>query len=192
MNLSKKSRRAFTLAEVMIASTLSVIVIAGVTSSLLMFTKLGYRTGQYTEMENETRRCLEQFGQDARMSKRCDWTDANTITLTVVINDNPTNNTKKIKYAYTPNGTKGTLKRTDLTTNKITESASGISLLTFIGYGSDEAVVVLTGNSEATNIVPSNNTKQIQLSYSAERSRTTAVKTEQKVVSARYILRNKN
>ncbi len=186
MTNRKTISRGFTLAEVIIATTLTVVVMGGVTSSMLMFTKLGYRTEQYTELENETRRCLDFFGTDARSAKKATWNSLASITLAVVTDDIGTS--KNVTYAF--DAAAKTLTRTEGAQSRVI--VSGIENFAFNGFNSASSDTAINYDPLAPNLTTlTNNTRQIQLSLSARRTRSTQIQTDQKVVSARFILRNK-
>jgi prepilin-type N-terminal cleavage/methylation domain-containing protein len=179
-------RRGFTLTEVMIAMTLSVVAMSGILSTALMISRSGYRIDQYTDMENESRKSLEQFGQDVRMSQDVVWHDANSLTLTLPVDATGTA-TQTCTYTYDPAAK--TFARTS--TGKTSVLLTGIEECTLMGFkiNGDPTHTSPTPASSWTTI--SNSTKQLQLSVSSQRTQTASVKTGQKVISARFILRNK-
>ncbi len=182
----RSSRRAFTLTEVIIAMTLSAVAMSGILSTALMITKSGYRIDQYTDMENESRKSLEQFGQDVRMAQEVTWHDASSLTLILPV-DATSTATTTCRYTY------------DSAAKTLTRTAGGrtITLLT----GIEECTLMgfkLNGDPTHTSPTPpvswatiSNSTKQLQLSVSSRRTQTGTVQTNQKVISARFIMRNK-
>jgi prepilin-type N-terminal cleavage/methylation domain-containing protein len=182
----RSSRRGFTLAEVMIASTLSVVVMGGILSTTLMITRSGYRVEQYTDMENESRKSLDQFGQDVRMAQDVTWTSATSLTLVLPVDATSTTTTT---VSYTYDAAARTFSRT--TPGRTTVLLTGIDDCTLMGYK-------INGDPTHTSPTPttswatiSNSTKQLQLSVSSRRTQTANVQTAQKVISARFILRNK-
>src|SRR3954462_9327480 len=65
----RPSRRAgFTLVEVLMASSLSAIVLAGTLTAFLMLLRSGIRMSNYSMMQSQPRRAFEQLGVDARMA----------------------------------------------------------------------------------------------------------------------------
>src|SRR5688572_23520838 len=93
----KRRCRAFTLVEVMVASTLGTIVLAGVLSTFLMLGRSGANVANYSMMEAESRRALEELSQDLRMAKDITWNSAESVTLTVP--DNYTTTGNQVTYA---------------------------------------------------------------------------------------------
>ncbi len=181
-----RRRAGFTLSEVMIAASLSVVVLAGVLSTALMIVRSGYRVEQYTDMENESRKSLEQFGQDVRMAQSVAWHDANSLTLTLPVDATGTA-TRTCTYTYDPSAR--TLART--TAGQTTILLSGIVDCTLMGFKINGDPTHTSATPAATWTVIGNSTKQLQLSVSSRRSRSDSLTTSQKVISARFILRNK-
>ena len=60
---SKRSSRGFTLVEVMVASTLGTLVLAGILTTFLMLGRSGANVANYSIMEAESRRGLEELSQ---------------------------------------------------------------------------------------------------------------------------------
>ena len=64
----RRPTAGFTLVELLIASSLGTIVLAGVLAAFLMLVRSGVRASNYSVMESQTRRAFEQLGIDARMA----------------------------------------------------------------------------------------------------------------------------
>ncbi len=183
---ASRRRAGFTLAEVMIAASLSAIVMGGVLSTALMIVRSGYRVEQYTDMENESRKSLEQFGQDVRMAQDVTWHDANSLTLTLPVDATGTG-TRTCTYTYDPAAR--TLVRTEA--GKTATLLSGIVDCTLMGFKINGDPTHTSATPTSTWTVIGNSTKQLQLSVSSRRSQGDNLATSQKVISARFILRNK-
>src|SRR4051812_44928687 len=93
----RTDQRGFTLTELIIAATLSLFVLAGVLSAFLMIGRTGFLASSYSELESETRRGLDAFGQDARKATDITWNSSQSITLAVATS---TNATSLVTYAY--------------------------------------------------------------------------------------------
>ena len=76
-------RRGFTLVELMVATALSGLVLAGVLATTLQIVRGGVRLGNYAEMNTQIARALEQFGADARLATDLVWNNASDVTLSV-------------------------------------------------------------------------------------------------------------
>lgn len=186
---NRRRRRGFTLVEVLIAASLSTVVLAGVMSAFLLVGKTGYAASNYSEMETQTRRALDIFGSDVRKAVDIRWNSAQSITLSVATS---TNATTLVTYAYDTDPASATygcfyrvlgdaastLPRRKL----VTGVASDFAFQRFKLEQSDVA-----DNTATTDL----ETKQIQLNLRATRTGNTTVAANQAALSARYILRNK-
>src|SRR5688500_16061651 len=94
----KRGCRAFTLVEVMVASTLGTIVLAGVLSTFLMLGRSGANVANYSMMEAKTRSAHEEHSQDLRMARDITWNSAESVTLTVP--DNYTTTGNQVTYTF--------------------------------------------------------------------------------------------
>ncbi len=184
--------RAFTLVEVLIGSTLGVIVLAGVLSAFLFLGRAGVAVQNYSDMEAQAREAMETFALDVRMAYDVSWTisggDATAVTVTVEENGD------EARYTYAYDSGAGTFsrQRTYPSAGSVRMLISGIkrnaSVDFFTAYKIDtQRIDFATTSATAAN----NMTKQIQISLEAERLRTTLGAATNKVVSARFVLRNK-
>ena len=192
---SKRRRRAFTLVEVMIASSIGTMVLAGVMSTFLMLGRSGANVANYSVMEAQSRRALEEFSQDLRMANAVTWNSTTSITLTVPNNYSAT--LGKVTYAY------------DSDTSTTNPSAQAFYRLP--GDGAADALLTtdtlrLNRNRLISNVATfsyarydrinnastlDTTTKRIQLSMTARTTTQTAVGASNIILSASYILRNK-
>lgn len=160
----------------MVGAGLSGFILAGVLSTFLFMGRTGANIRNYSDMESQARRALEQFAQDVRQASAISWTDANTIVLTV--------DSASVTYAYasgsfTRNAGAGAMTL-----------LSGITTFAFKAYSITGAE--LAGIGTTTSLASANlNTKQLQISLEASRSTTTVATATNTVLSARFILRNK-
>jgi Tfp pilus assembly protein PilW len=185
----RRQQAGFTLAEIMVSTGLSGLILAGILSTFLMIGRTGYAAGNYSEMEVQTRRALEIFGNDAREATNIRWNDPQSITLFVPAAGS---STTAVTYAYdnvstsetfgafyrTPGEPSAGLPRTVL----VREVAPDFS---FQRFKLEQAGV--SDNTAANDL----ETKQIQVTMRARRARVTTVTATQASMSARYILRNK-
>lgn len=179
--------RGFTLVEVLIATSLSAIVMVGVLTSTLMIARNGYLLNNYIDMEKQARTALETIAVDARVTKSVSWQRASdTSPLTGIILTDPDG--VAITYAYS--STAGTLTRTEGTKSRVL--ITGIQSLTFSAYKYADATGIELITPSATTLTALNGvTKMLQISLSSVRTRTTVANATNNVVSARYVLRNK-
>jgi Tfp pilus assembly protein PilV len=180
---------AFTLAEVLIAMTLSVAVMSAVLGSVFMTIRSGYSVDHYTDMEQQSRRALEYFGRDVRMAKAVNFVDQNTIELIIPV-DLEGNATTTYLYRYDP--ANGEFRRT---ANGVEQSlVTGIETLQLRGYqltGDDAFDPDAPPTTPFDWQIASRSTTQLELSVSSFRQQSTKIRTAQKIISARFILRNK-
>lgn len=181
------------MVELLVSTSLAAIVLAAVLSSVLMINRSGYLLNNYIEMEKQARNALETFAIDARMTENVEWTrtsDGTLVGITLIPPDN-----KKITYTYHSTGTKaGTLERRDETTDEERTLVSGIQSLAFTAYKYSEATGLAAINPSiavTSDTLLKNDTKMVQISLSALRTRSTLADATNNVVSARYVLRNK-
>ena len=176
-------RRGFTLTELIIAASLSSVILAGVLSTFLMMGRTGANTANYAKLEAEARNALEYFGRDVRMANNVSWgslppSTATSLTLTIPPSS-AGGPTRTVIYAW-DSASKRFIRR-DSTTGTFVLIAN-CTVFSFQAYK-------LGGTGEASNALE---TKQIQLSLTASRSSTTVVTATDVVLSARFILRNKD
>lgn len=187
----RPARGAFTLAEILVATGLSGIVLAAVLSTVLMISRSGYLLNNYIEMETQARVALEQFALDVRVAENIEWlraSDTAPLTgLTLVAPDGT-----RVLYQYFPRvgDMDGILirKQTAPTEGQESITITGIETLAFIAYKIDTELINPAGLNLATVNL---NTKQVQISLSTRRTRTGVTDATNNVVSARFVLRNK-
>lgn len=183
---SRSLRPGFTLVEVLIATSLSAFVMAGVLTSALMITRSGYLLNNYIDMENQARTALETIAVDARVTESVSWARTNnTSPLTGISLVDPDD----VTVTYTYDATAGTLTRTN--GGDVRVLISGIQSLTFSAYKYAEPAIELVDPNSETLSDLNNVTKMIQISLSSIRTRTSLADATNNVVSARYLLRNK-
>lgn len=182
-------RAGFTLAEVMIAATLSTVVLAGVLSAFLMIGRTGFVSSSYSELEAQTRRGLEIFGNDVRKANDVRWNNSQSVTLSVASSGS---SATLVTYAYDSqpgSATHGcfyrllgdassTLPRLVLMRNVAPDFAFQRFKLEQPGVSDNTAVSDLE-------------TKQLQVTLRAGRAGVTTAGANQSALSARYVLRNK-
>jgi prepilin-type N-terminal cleavage/methylation domain-containing protein len=181
-------RRGFTLIEVMIAAVVSSFILVAVLSAFLMISRTSFTSGNYSQIEAETRRALEIFGVDARLASDIHWNSSQSVTLTI-----PTDSeaTTLVTYAYdgaTEGPTAGCFYRLVehdpanpprvLLRNVAPDFAFQRFRLEPPGGGSNEA----TDDAQ---------TKQLRVTMRASVRQATTAAAAQTTLSAAYILRNK-
>lgn len=199
---SKRGQAAFTLAEVMIAATLGTVVMAAVMSTFLLLGRSGANIANYSVMNAELRRGMEELAQDLRMASDIKWNSATSITLTVpdstvVPTIPPPVNPTTVKFTYAwDSATSGATARCfyrkpgdAAASNPRTILVRNVATLSFARFNRVDATtpisptVVTAANDKAT--------KRIQVSMNVRTVTQTVKNATNLGVSASYILRNK-
>lgn len=177
--IRSKGRRGFTLVEVMIAASIGTMVLAGVMSTFLMLGRSGANVANYSVMEAQARRALEEFSQDVRMASAITWNSTSSITLTIPNNYAPTAGV--VTYAY--DGTNRVFYRTPRDSTSATGQNNLIRNVVTFSYARFDRI-----NNPA---VQDMTTKRVQISMTARTTTNTAVGASNIILSASFILRNK-
>jgi prepilin-type N-terminal cleavage/methylation domain-containing protein len=175
----KRRCRAFTLVEVMVASTLGTIVLAGVVSTFLMLGRSGANVANYSMMETQSRRALEELSQDLRMAKQIVWNSAESVTLTVPDNYTATGN--QVTYAF--DNTSGDFYRMPGTTSATNPKTTLVRSATSCTFARFDRKNNATENPLAI--------KRLQLTLVVRRKSQTVAAASNTIFSASYILRNR-
>lgn len=168
----------------MIASGISSFVMTGVLSVVLMMGRSGMAASNYADMEAQSRRAVDEFAQDVRMSSDLVWNSSLSVTLTVP--DNYTTSGNKVTYGFdnSPTGpTAGSFYRlpgTASSTSTRAVLARNVTSLNFSRY--------TRTNTPATDDFSA---KRLQLTMNLRTTAQTTVDQNTLVVSASYVLRNK-
>jgi prepilin-type N-terminal cleavage/methylation domain-containing protein len=182
----RRGRAGFTLAEVLIATTISSFVMAAVISSFLMMGRSGANAYAYVGMESESRKGLERFGEDVRMAKNVTWASSTDVSLAVMHLDDT--NTDTVRYYWDTATSSATYHCFLRVGPDPVTGASGTQILMH-NVQNFEFVRWLIGTSgAATNDL---GTKQLQLRLTLRQQAVTVVAATNLVVSARFVLRNK-
>lgn len=177
---------AFTLPEVIIASALSAVVMAGVLSAFVFFGRTGLAVGHYQKMEEELRRSLEIFAADVRMATDLRWETPWRITLAVPGSDGVAH---PVAYAFEPSSSgslTGTLARIHEDGRREALVHDVSSDFSFKRYKLEQPGVP---DNTALNDLE---TKQLQLNLRTLHVTSGGPASTQAAISARYVLRNKH
>lgn len=171
---STRAVAGFSLAELLLALSLSAVVGAAVLSAYTFMARNMARLANYQRLEMEGRRTLQLLNTDARMTLIVANPTPSSVTLTV-----PTSTgTTAVAYAY--DGTTGTLTRTYGTTAPVT-LLTGVRSFAFNYYDRQDAVAAVTDSI-----------KQIDVAFAtAAGNPDSAAQTQFTTASARMLLQNK-
>lgn len=170
--------RGFTLVEVLISSSLAAFILTAVLSSFLFLGRSGANIQNYSDMESQSRRGLEQFAEDVRQASAITWTSTTDVTLTV--------DAATVRWVY--DASSATLYRRTATSTRA--MITGITSFTYKAYTISGTEITDFSSASALSTA-GQITKQLQISLEAARTSTTAARATNLVLSARYILRNK-
>jgi len=168
------ARAGFTLVELLIALSLSLMLLAGIFSASLFFTKSGLALADYAEMDRRGRVLMQTFSQDAKAASDLNFDDAQTLEFTV--------DGIVITYAFDS----GELTRTKAGEPEQVLSED-IDRLQFRPYDIHGDPLDLSGDLLAVSTA----TKMVQLYFAFEWDRQSGFQTASVVESARYMLRNR-
>ncbi len=181
-----RTRRGFTLVEVMAASGLSSVVLMGVLSSFVLLGQNSYNAANYSMMEAESRRALELFTQEARMADNITWNNNYSVTLSVV----DVAGSSLVTYAYDDNTTGATARCFYRKTGAATSTSTPLVLVRNVSDFAFRRYKIVNGSDyTATNDLE---TKQLQIALRTVRTGATTVNATNAVLSARVVLRNKS
>lgn len=175
-----RSRRGFTLVEVLISAFIGAWILAAVLSAFLFIGRSGANIQNYNDMESQARKALEVFAEDVRQASAITWTSNTDLTLNV--------NAVSMRYYY--DSTTKTFYRRDGGTGTTTALVTGITSFAFKPY-SITGTEITALSTAADRVTANNTTKQLQISLQASRTSITVVAATNTVLSARFILRNK-
>jgi Tfp pilus assembly protein PilW len=184
----------------MISAFLSTIILAAILSTFLMILRTGANASNYSELEIQARQALELFSREVRLANSVgSGYSATSVTLGI-----PDTSSSRTSVAYSVTYTFDTTNRQFTRTGPPPTNPSGASATTVLMTGVEQISgvnpfnyyrYVTTGGyvdgfrtntaSSATEI------KQIEINFVAKRTNTTVATATNKVLSARFILRNK-
>lgn len=172
---SRRRNAGFSLVEVMVGATLSTAILAAIIAAFLFIGRSGSNIRNYSDMEAQARKALEQFAEDTRQASSVTWTSSDSVTLVV--------NSVTVTWSYAS----GVLNRTDTTTRKMID---GITTFGFQAFTINGAAITDFSTTSA-RVAANGQTKQIQISLEAARNTQTVTTATNIVLSARFVLRNK-
>lgn len=169
-------KAGFSLTELMIALTIGLFVMGAILSALLFMTRSSMAIHDYAEMNLESRRMLETIGRDLRSAMDIAPGFSDSEFLVFVSFESGT--IEPVRYSYDPDDPARPLIREMADEERIL--MTNIEELTFRYYD-------LQGGAATSREA----VKQIQIQLNTVRDGAARRETSERVVSARYILRNK-
>jgi prepilin-type N-terminal cleavage/methylation domain-containing protein len=174
----------FTLVEVMIAATLGSIVLAGVLSTFLMISRSGMSAANYTTMDTQSRRALDEFSRDVRQASNVTWNSSASVTLSVP--DNYATTSNLVTYTWNNSSSSSTYRcfyRVPGNSTATSPKTVFVRNVTSFSYARFDRLNATTTSDAST--------KRIQIAMTVTSTSVTVVATTAQLVSASFILRNK-
>lgn len=184
----------------MVAAGLTGMVLVGVLSAFLMIGRTSANAANYSELETQARRALELFSREVRMAYQVPSLSSSSVTLNIT--DTSTSRTSlayPVTYAFDaansrftrtgppPDDPSGTPATTILMSGA-QELTPGAGIFTYYRYVNHTNYSNQYTYDTTTNPVE---VKQIEINFVAQRTSVTVATATNKVLSARFILRNK-
>ena len=201
-------QRAFTLVEVMVSAALSAIILAGVLAAFIMMARVSSNIQNYTDIENTARKTLEMFSKDVRLAYKVDGAfSATKVKLSIPDSSpdrqgyDPDLGAYEVEYEFDAD-TK-TFIRTVYVPNEADDEDPDVTvLISDVDPIPDRVALVyyryITGlgyvDGDNSNLATSGHpleVKQIEINFLLNRTTSTVATASNKVLSARFILRNK-
>lgn len=182
-------RAGFTLTELIIATSLSGIVLAGVLTTFLLIGRAGFNASAYADMSSALRNSLDQFHRDARLASDVRWHDQHRLTLLL---PRPSGETESVTYGYetvAPDSVTGVFYR------EIIRDEAPVRTILARDIAPDFSFQRYRLGS-AENLAPAAandlETKLVEVTLRAVRRGATGAPVSQNAVSTRCLLRNKS
>ena len=192
--------RGFTLTELMISGVLSTVVLAAVLSTFLLILRTGANASNYSELQVQARKALELFSREVRLANSV-GSGYSTTSVTLGIPDGSANRVH-VAYAVTytfdpvnheftrngppPDNPTGASSTTVLVDG--VQEIPGINPFNYYRYVTNGGYVDGFATNTAANALE---IKQIEINFIAQRKDVTVTAATNKVLSARFLLRNK-
>jgi prepilin-type N-terminal cleavage/methylation domain-containing protein len=184
--LERRSTRGFTLVEVMVGASLSSMILAGVISTFLMMGRTGANIINYSEIEAGAREGLELFSREARMAYNVTAYSDTSVTLSIPDTTvNPTGHAYNVTYAF--DSANKQITRDGATFLAGVEQISGMPVFNYYR----RVTTGYTGGFTENEVLNATEIKQIEVTFQLKRKDVTVATATNKVLSARFILRNK-
>ncbi len=182
---ARAPRRAFTVVELLIAATVSGILLTAVLATTVEMARSSVRISNYTDMDLQVRRAFEQLGIDLKAASNLTWNSSSDITVTVPKSDGTTT---QVTYAW--NSTTETFYRVPGTSSASytgrRDLVRGIPSAANGGTGLAFARLDSNGNATSSDAA----TKRLQVTFTVTRGVGTAAKTRTAAATV-FTLRNK-
>ena len=201
-----RSRDAFTLVEVLVGATVSSFLMTGMLAAFLFMGRTGANVANYTVLETAARKALEQFSSEVHQAYAVGSGYSSTsVTLSI-----PDNTSSRIPANPTANGAYTVTYTYDATNKMLTRAINGgaatpyitnvglVSGVPFFSYYKyvNAGTMPISGQGyhdyiETNTAASLAEIRQIEVSFLLSKKDQTVNEASNKVLSARFILRNK-
>jgi prepilin-type N-terminal cleavage/methylation domain-containing protein len=178
--------KGFTLAEVVVAMTLSVFIAGFAYATIMTLAKGSQSMVNFTEMNSQTRQAVERFGRDARMAKSVLLDDFSPSSVILRVPDAFTGVDRDIRYAHDPSSKTFLRQVWETPYTPLSDPDTEQILVTHVDNLHFNGYTVL---NQPTSHPP--DIKHIQLEALLVRT-VLQVENSNYILSARFMLRNKN
>jgi prepilin-type N-terminal cleavage/methylation domain-containing protein len=205
---NRRPQRGFTLVEVMVGATISTFLLVGVLSTVLLMGRSSANIVNYSDIEAKARQSLEYFSREARLAYAVPAYNATSVTLSIPDTTSAPKGTGTGAYTvtYAFDSVNGLLTRTGPPINNPTGTSATETVLTGVqqisgtpffnyyryvkptSYPLGQGYIDGFSNNTAAN---AREIKQVEVSFLLRKSNVTVTAATNKVLSARFILRNK-
>jgi Tfp pilus assembly protein PilW len=217
-DIAGKSASAFTLVELLVSAGLSGMILVGVLSAFLMIARISWNIQSYTEIEATARKGLDTISREVRSAYDV-YSYSDTSIDLMIPDSSATRNALAYYVQYSFDASTKSIKRTQRDTshsNPVTTTViSGVQQITptsswenkvfhyfnliptsgaalGIGYVNGTPIPAGTaGSNEITVYNAPSAIQQIEMKFLILRTRRTVADATNKVLSARFIIRNK-
>ena len=173
------SRRGLSLVELMVAMSLSILILGGVLETVLFISRTSIRISNYSAMEQQTTRSLELLARELRMAQSITSSGDPISHITLSVPNAPSGS---YNVGYPDNGTTRTLSRQQAghsATIIVSDIVPGAFSLQRYDYNQQPATTDY-------------DTKQLQLTMTlAPDNKGLVATTSKRVISSRFVLRNR-
>jgi prepilin-type N-terminal cleavage/methylation domain-containing protein len=169
----------FTLVELMVAMSIALIVLGGVMSAFIQFSKVGLSLHAYFQMESDVRLMVETFGRDVRQAKEAHFSDPRTLQLR--------SETEVVTYFFDKKNRSFTRTLGNGVAFRLSDS---VEALEFVPYDIAGQALDLSPASAGTSSL-NDSVKMIQLRFRVLERTNLSHQASELAATARFMMRNK-
>ena len=177
--MNTSSRRGLTLVELIVAMSLSLMVLGSVFSTVLFIGRTSIRISNYSAMEQQTTHSLELFARELRMAQSI-VSAGNPISQITLAVPNASSGTYTVVYAY------------DTTARTLSRQQAGNTAKVIVSDIIPGAFTLQRYDYNQQPAATDYDTKQLQLTMTlAPDTKGLVATTSKRVISSRFVLRNR-